>query len=243
LAKVVYVDDDGFTITSSDLKAPQAEQVRLGRSVYAVHAALNLSISEVFLQGCLSVIVEGPSDQFYLSAIKLYLIGQKLISPQQEIVFVPSGGVKGIQSLASILSTKENKSPYVLLDSDKSGIDMRTKLLSGLYQGDEEHLLLVHDFNGLAQAEIEDLFPLEVLKIGIDKLFRNVDDEVFEDVHDATKPIVNQIEQFAAKHAITLTKGWKVELARQTKIRVLQRRWTPSEQVLSVWTALFNKLQ
>jgi predicted ATP-dependent endonuclease of OLD family len=242
-AKVVYVDDDGFTITSGDLKAPQAEQVRLGRSVYAVHAALNLSISEVFLQGCLSVIVEGPSDQFYLSAIKLYLIGQKLIAPQQEIVFVPSGGVKGIQSLASILSTKENKLPYVLLDSDKSGVDMRAKLLSGLYQGDEEHLLLVHEFNGLAQAEIEDLFPLELLKVGIDKIFRTVDDEVFEDVYDAAKPIVNQIEQFAAKHAVTLPKGWKVELARQTKIRVLQRRWTPSEQVITVWTALFNKLQ
>lgn len=84
-AKVVYVDDDGFTITSNDLKAPQADQVRQGRSVYAVHAALNLSISEVFLQGCLSVIVEGTSDQYYLSAVKLFLIGEKLIAPYQEI--------------------------------------------------------------------------------------------------------------------------------------------------------------
>jgi predicted ATPase len=244
-AKVVFLDDDGSTITSSDLKAPQAEQVRQGKSVYAVHAALNLSISEVFLQGCLSVIVEGTSDQYYLSAIKLFLIGEKLIAPQQEIVFVPSGGVRGIQSLASILSTKENKLPYVLLDSDKSGVDMRAKLLSGLYQGDAAHLLLVNEFNGLDGAEIEDLLPLSLLEVGINKLFRTVDDEVFGDVYDSTKPIVNQIEQFAAKHNVTLPQGaWKVELARQTKIRVLQRsRWTPTEQTLAAWTALFNKLQ
>jgi predicted ATP-dependent endonuclease of OLD family len=243
-AKVVFVDDNGFTVTSSDLKAPQAEQVRQGRSVYAVHAALNLSISEVFLQGCLSVIVEGTSDQYYLSAVKLFLIGEKLIAPHQEIVFVPSGGVRGMQSLASILSTKENQLPFILLDSDKSGLDMRTKLLSDLYKGSDERVLQVQEFNGMAQAEIEDLFPIELLAFGINKLFRAVDDEAFEDVYDPKLPIINQIQQFAAKHQVTLLGGWKVELAKLTKARLLQRgRRDLTDEVVAAWTALFQKFQ
>ena len=243
-AKVVFVDDNGFTVTSSDLKAPQAEQVRQGRSVYAVHAALNLSISEVFLQGCLSVIVEGTSDQYYLSAVKLFLIGEKLIAPHQEIVFVPSGGVRGMQSLASILSTKENQLPFILLDSDKSGLDMRTKLLSDLYKGSDDRVLQVQEFNGMAQAEIEDLFPIELLAFGINKLFRAVDDESFEDVYDPKLPIINQIQQFAAKHQVILPGGWKVELAKLTKARLLQRgRRDLTDEVVAAWTALFQKFQ
>ena len=243
-AKVVFVDDNGFTVTSSDLKAPQAEQVRQGRSVYAVHAALNLSISEVFLQGCLAVIVEGTSDQYYLSAVKLFLIGEKLISPRQEIVFVPSGGVRGVQSLASILSTKENQLPYVLLDSDKSGRDLRAKLISELYKGEENYILLFHEFVDIEQAEVEDLFPLPLLKFGIDKLFRSVDDEAFEDIYDSQKPVINQIQQFAAKHSVKLPDGWKVELAKQTKTRLLQRgRKDLTDEVIENWNKLFTQLQ
>jgi predicted ATPase len=239
-AKVVYVDDEGFTITSSDLKAPQADQVRQGKSVYAVHAALNLSISEVFLQGCLSVIVEGTSDQYYLSGIKLFLIGEKLIAPHQEIVFVPSGGVRGMQSLASILSTKENQLPYILLDSDKSGQESRTKLQGGLYKGNENRLLQVQDFHNVEQAEIEDIFPIELLEFGINKLFRNVDDEKFEEIYNPKQPIINQINQFATKHHVSLPDGWKVDLAKQTKTRLLQRgRRGLTDDVIAEWTKLF----
>lgn len=243
-AKVVFVDDNGFTVTSSDLKAPQAEQVRQGRSVYAVHAALNLSISEVFLQGCLSVIVEGTSDQYYLSAVKLFLIGEKLIAPHQEIVFVPSGGVRGMQSLASILSTKENQLPFILLDSDKSGVDMRTKLLGGLYNGSDDRVLQVQEFNEMERAEIEDLFPLTLLEFGINKLFRSVDDAAFEDDYDPKQPIINQIQLFAIKHRVTLLGGWKVELAKQTKSRLLQRgRRDLTDDVIAAWTTLFQKFE
>lgn len=46
--RVVYVDASGATAVSADLRANSGPE---SRSVYAVHAALGLSISEVFLQG------------------------------------------------------------------------------------------------------------------------------------------------------------------------------------------------
>ncbi|MDU2805862.1 MAG: hypothetical protein E7C20_06120 [Veillonella sp.] len=39
-------------------------------AVYAVHAALGLSVSEELLNGCDLIVVEGQSDQFYLNTIK-----------------------------------------------------------------------------------------------------------------------------------------------------------------------------
>jgi hypothetical protein len=149
-----------------------------------------------------------------------------------------------MQSLASILSTKENQLPLILLDSDKSGLDMRIKLLSDLYKGSDDRVLHVQEFNGMAQAEIEDLFPLALLEFGINKLFRSVDDEAFEDVYDSKLPIINQIQQFATKHRVALLGGWKVELAKQTKARLLQRgRRDLTDEVISAWTSLFQKFQ
>jgi predicted ATP-dependent endonuclease of OLD family len=81
-AKVVYVDKEGYTVVSNNLRA--AEERLQTNSVYAVHAALGLSISDILLQGCRPVIVEGPSDQFYLNAIKLFLIRKGLIAPKEE---------------------------------------------------------------------------------------------------------------------------------------------------------------
>lgn len=55
--KVVYLDEGGKTVASNDLRAVEA-QTNKNNSVYAVHAALGLSISDVLLQGCKIVIVE-----------------------------------------------------------------------------------------------------------------------------------------------------------------------------------------
>ena len=70
--KVVYMDKDGLTVASDNLR--QSNDSLNEKSIYAVHAALGLSVSDVLLQGCKPVIVEGPSDQIYLNAIKQILI-------------------------------------------------------------------------------------------------------------------------------------------------------------------------
>lgn len=240
--KVVYVDDEGYTVASSDLRA--ANDKLNEKSIYAVHAALGLNVSDVLLQGCRPIIVEGPSDQHYFNAIKTFLIRTGKIAPQEEMVFMPSGGVRGVPGIVSIVSGKEAKLPMVVLDSDRSGEDAKRKLSSGLYQGQEDLFLMVGDFAKVAQAEVEDLLPIELMNRYFDKvLFRDVDDEVFSDIYDPKQPVVAQIHSFAQKHSITMSLGWKVELAKSVKMQ-LQRRdedKVPKEYV-ERWTQLFAKL-
>lgn len=68
--RVVYADELGHTIVSSDLR--QGADKLNEKSIYAVHAAMGLGVSDVLLQGCQVVIVEGPSDQYYFNGIKTF---------------------------------------------------------------------------------------------------------------------------------------------------------------------------
>ena len=142
--RVVYVNTDGHTVVSSDLREGAGKMSN--QSVYAVHAAMGLGVSDVLLQGCQCVIVEGPSDQYYLNAIKSFLIREKVFAPKEEIVFIPSGGVKGISGIVSLVASKSEDMPYVIIDSDKSGEDMKKKLISSLYKGNEKKLLMIGSY-------------------------------------------------------------------------------------------------
>lgn len=57
--KVVYINAEGSTSVSANLRANES-LTKQTQSIYPVHAALGLSVSETLLQGCISVIVEGP---------------------------------------------------------------------------------------------------------------------------------------------------------------------------------------
>jgi predicted ATPase len=236
--KVVYSDNDGYTVVSSDLRA--ADDRINEKSIYAVHAALGLSVSDILLQGCQPVIVEGPSDQFYLNAIKLYLIRTQKFAPNLELVFVPTGGVRGVQGVVSIVGGRNADLPTVILDSDKSGRDAKNKLQSNLYSGASERILDVADFTEVSESEIEDLFPVDLMTRQLDRFFRDVEVESFQDVYDTSKPIVPQIETFANKHNIDLEKGWKVQLSKSVKQQLLNPKTTVNDVVVARWLKLFN---
>lgn len=234
--KVVYMDKNGLTVASDNLR--QSSDSLNEKSIYAVHAALGLSVSDVLLQGCKPVIVEGPSDQIYLNAIKQILISEKQIAPKEEIVFVPSGGVKGIQGVVSILGSKNEELPYVIVDSDKSGNDAKSKLLKGIYSGDKEKILEVKDYVGFDGSEIEDIISAELIINAIGKILRDVDDD-FGDVYKDKEPIVPQIEKFAGDHGVELENGWKVDLAKKVKSSMLKK--PIDKEQLEVWKKLFDK--
>lgn len=239
--RVVYTDKQGFTVASSNLREGVG---KLGdQSIYAVHAAMGLSVSDILFQGCQTVIVEGPSDQHYLNAIKSYLIHKKLIAPKQEIVFVPSGGVKGVPGVVSLLTGKRSKLPYVLLDSDQIGANAKKKLISGLYKDASECILEVKDFIPIDNSEVEDIIPYSLLKRGIYHLFLTVEDEMFDDLYVDTAAILPQIEQFASTYEVELIDGWKVELAKSAK-QTLDSLKAPDidAKYQDIWVNLFNKL-
>lgn len=237
-AKVVYSDQNGFTVVSSNLRA--SDDKLNEKSIYAVHAALGLSVSDILLQGCQPIIVEGPSDQNYLNAIKLYLIRNKKFLPNMEIVFMPSGGVRGVPGVVSIVSGKNNELPLVILDSDQSGKEAKKKLLSGIYQASTEKIIEVSEFACVENSEIEDLMPINLMKRQLDRLFRDVEDEDIFDVLSENEAIIPQIEMFAQNYNIELSKGWKVDLSRSVKQQLLKAKSIP-ESYIEKWVQLFNK--
>lgn len=237
--RVVYMDKEGYTVASSNLR--QGSDALNEKSIYAVHAALGLSVSDVLLQGCQAIVVEGPSDQFYLNGIKSFLIREKLIAPGQEIVFVPSGGVKGVPGVVSMISSKVDDIPFLIIDSDKSGEDAKKRLLSGLYQGFENRILDVKDYTEIEKSEVEDLIPFSLIKKGVDRLFNSLDEIDFEDTYNKDIPVVSQIETFAENNGIDLEKGWKVGISMVAKAQLKSKKADaiPKEYV-DKWIKLFN---
>jgi len=236
--RVVYVDKDGYTIVSSNLR--ENEDPKNSKSIYALHAALGLTVSSVLLEGCRSVIVEGPTDQIYLNGIKTFLIKVGKLAPKEEIVFIPAGGVKGINSIVSLLDAKQSL-PYVLVDSDSSGNRKAEELKSGLYQENAEHIILIKDITDINNCEIEDIIPEKMIDKGINKMFIRADD-TFVDSYNPEKPIVNQIEQYAKSHGIELERTWKVSLAKAFKQKVVGCTLEDIDnKYLEMWEKLFNK--
>lgn len=244
--RAVYFDeggpDKGLTKISADLRAKEKQQSE-ARSVYPVHAALGLAVSPVLLLGCQPVIVEGTSDQYYLSAIKNYLISRGKIRPEREILFLPSGSFKGIKAVLPILAGRDKTLPYVLLDSDTPGQNTATQLRSSLYSGQEDRVIMLADVCDMEQAEIEDLYPLDFVAYVITRYLRGPEEE-FSDVAVPGKPLVSQIEEYTDKHQIKLDSGWKVEVAKRVKERLLQRpdMIDNDEVAIERWQRLFDRL-
>ncbi len=238
--KAVYVDEAGATVVSPDLRASQSKDAQR-RSIYPVHAALGLTVSDTLLQGCQVVVVEGQSDQLYLSAMKILLIAAGRIAPARELVFVPAGGVRGAAAVIAITTGTEEALPFVLLDSDAPGLKLATQLRTGLYQGAADRVLLADAYaNGLAGAEIEDLASAPVVSTEVRRLARGHDKD-FDEVVEAGVPVVGQIETFATAAGVTLELGWKVELAKRVKAKLLrQGAAAVPANTLERWGQLFD---
>ena len=232
--KAVYTEK-GLTKASNDLSKADKDK----KAIQPVNAAIGITASESLLIGCDIVIVEGISDQYYLTMIKNYLISKGKFKPKREMVFIPVGGTKGIKPVVSIVQGSKSKLPFSLLDSDQTGKKFQKDLQNGLYQNEKNKVLDMDTFSGKQGSEIEDLIPQEILMDCFDRLFR-LEDGFEEDAIDSQKPIIPQLEQFASDHNIELGKGWKVQLSDKVKRKF---KGEISSDLETKWADLFEKLQ
>ena len=167
------------------------------------------------------------------------LISKGKIAPLKDLVFIPTGGVKGIKATSAILSGASEIKPPVLLDGDKPGIKMSAELKSDFYAAEPQKVISVSDFTTLPNGEIEDLFPKEKLAKIVARFLPRPEevDEDFDDVVKDDTPICNQIEVFAQNHGISLGQGWKVRLATAVKKEILKG----TDKVLSETDTEFSK--
>lgn len=238
-ARKVYVAADGTTKATPDLRHNEGKDEQAG-AAYAVHSALNLSVAESLLVGCQPVLVEGPSDQHYLTAIKALLVSGGKIKPKRELVFPPAGGTKTARVVASILTGRDEVLPLLLLDDDMPGRQMRENLRSGLYSESPNKVLSVGEFVGYENAEIEDLMPFDVMAEEIDRLERDPDVR-FVDVVKAGEPFVGQVEAWAEAQGVALKGDWKVTLSIIVKKRILNKGLSAMpDEVIGRWIKLFE---
>lgn len=236
----VYVAEDGSTRCSPNLRQAGADAAQAG-AAYAVYSALNLNVAESLLLGCLPVIVEGPSDQHYLTMIKALLIGAGKITPRRELVFPPAGGTKTLRITAGILTGRDETLPVVLLDGDHMGARMASELTSGLYKGEERKVLSTDEFAGFDGSELEDLIPHQRFVEAVDRIFR-ASDQQFADVASKGAAIVPQVEAWAKRERINLEQGWKVEVAKRVKANMLSRGLDGIEgSLVEQWVQLFKR--
>ena len=241
-ARKVYVASDGTTKATSNLRHFETDGDQPG-AAYAVHSALGLTVAESLLVGCIPVIVEGVSDQHYLTAIKSLLIASGKIAPRRELVFSPAGGAKPIKSVASILMGRDYELPVVLLDGDQPGKTMACTLRSDLYANDKNKILCTDDFVEFELSEVEDLVPRHVLVDTLDRWQRTAE-VLFADVVQEKSPVVPQIERWAGTQAVTLPKFWKVLLAKRVKTRLLDEGLDSiGAEIIKNWQKLFNKFE
>lgn len=245
--KAVYVDERGNTVTSQNLRAREVNSAQ-GQSIYAVYAALGLSVSDTLFLGCQAVIVEGQSDQIYLSFIKVYLIGKGLIKPRREILFPPAGGTRGVKPMVSVLGANDDDLPYITLDSDEAGRAMASQLRAGLYRPAPDRVVMIGDILNMENAEVEDLFPPEFISRLVTRYIQRiavVQDEDFADVMESGKPIVPQVKAYAEKSKVALPDSWKVDIAKQAKESLLKNSSpiVDGSTYVEAWKSLFQEFE
>lgn len=240
-ARKVLVDAQGTSRVTPDLGAGSDASSR--GAGYAVYAALEISIAKTLLIGCTPVVVEGSSDQHYLTGIKTVLVKAGRLKPGRELVFPPAGGAKGVKPLASLLFGRDDKLPLVLLDSDDAGNEFAKALRNGIYAGSKELIMQVGEFfTDFKSCEIEDLLPPSIMVDSLDRWQKP--DVPFGDVFKAGSPIVDQIEQWAKSQGIELDSGWKVELAKRVKARLLSSKLDAIDATsLDRWAKLFDTFE
>lgn len=238
----VYVAADGSTESSPNLRQSGADPAHAG-AAYAVYSALNLNVAESLLLGCRPIVVEGASDQHYLTMIKVLLISAGKITPRRELVFPPAGGTKTLRITAGILTGRDENLPVVLLDGDQMGSRMAAELKSGLYAREGEKVLSTDEFVDFQGSELEDLIPHRRFVEAVDRIFR-APEQQFSEVVSVGQPIVPQVEDWAKREGVKLTPGWKVEVAKRVKTILLSEGIDDVENdLVERWVQLFARFE
>ena len=125
-------------------------------TLFPLQAGLGYSLAQTLFYSKYNFVVEGLIDQSLLKVMNEILAKKNMTTLNSNIVIVPSGGVRNMMPLASLLVGNSLKLA-VLLDSDLPGIQKGIQL-------QKEHLdcLFVNEFVEKTDAELEDLFSEDI---------------------------------------------------------------------------------
>ncbi|MFV0479461.1 MAG: ATP-dependent nuclease [Anaerorhabdus sp.] len=231
--KVVYFDNDGITKISDDL---QINKTFAKKSIYPINSAIGITVSDTMLIGCKPIIVEGVSDQIYLTYIKRYLMKNENFISTEELVFMPVDGTKNIKPVVSLITGNSDELPFVIIDNDVSGKEKEKSLKKNLYATEESKILNINNFmiSETEDAEIEDFMNKIEIAESFNREFRL--EEEFEYDNKNKESIIKQIEKHCKENEYKLPQGWKVLIAR----RYIQRNIRIDNETVEKWKELFE---
>ncbi|HEY1977640.1 MAG TPA: AAA family ATPase [Candidatus Baltobacteraceae bacterium] len=237
--RVVFINERGETEVSADLRKPERDR-RRARAMFAVDAALGLSVSHPLMRYASPTIVEKTSDQTYLTIAKTALIAAGRIKPSRELVFLPASGADAIEATASIVGSKGP--PPVLLASCATGQQTARALRDRLYTCAPDRVLEAGEFAGVPNAGIEDLMPRDLMLSAIAFLYRTNDERLFSEDYDAARAIVPQVEAYCERQGIVLQPGWRADLALDVQRRAMRKPESVPAETMDCWQHLFERI-
>lgn len=187
--KIVYKDNKGHSIVSSDLYAKNNASKA---SLTPVSTSLGMQVSEELLKDSTPLIVTTEANRLYLNFMKSYLSYVGTIKPKhiQRPVVIVKAGANGIVGTAQIL-THENNLPNVYLDEngeDEKLIDMLEK---GEYSKNKSKIVLP-SYIGHFET-LEDFIPYEIFAKACGKYLVDIFGSEFS-VH-LDEPLIAQFEK------------------------------------------------
>lgn len=125
-------------------------------TVFPLQAALGFEVTQTLFVGANTLLVEGPADILYLQAASTVLNKRKRVGLDDRWTVCPSGGVDKIYPFVSLFVG--NKINIAVLTDFASGIKKNVERLRNSNLIASERVMLVTDFVGKPEGDIEDFF-------------------------------------------------------------------------------------
>ena len=233
--KVIYFEEDGITRVSDNL---QINKNMAKKSIYPINTAIGITVSDTMLIGCKPIIVEGRSDQIYMTYVKRLLMKLGEFSSTEELVFMPVDGTKNIKPVVSIITGRDNELPFVIVDNDTAGKEKKMSLEKNLYISEKDKVININEYviREITEAEIEDFMDGLEIEECFNREFRFSEEFCYNS--EDKQSIVKQIEKFCSQNEYVLCPEWKVNIAK----RYIQRNKVPSKEIIEKWKKLFEKI-
>lgn len=116
--------------------------------------ALGYSLSQSLFLAPDNLVVEGPSDLLYLTAISDHLRQVKRTTLDPRWIIVPAGGIEKVPTFIALLGSQLNVAAVV---DGASGPTQRLQAMVDREVISADHVLTLNDFTGTKAADIEDL--------------------------------------------------------------------------------------
>jgi hypothetical protein len=208
-------------------------------SLRTIKYAVALSTIPLRDDSFLPILVLEESHKNYLEIMKIYLQERGKIrtfySPE---IFTCSKN--SLETFAQLYRVNNNY-PLVVLESNRSGREIKARLCKYLYADYKEKVNELDDFDRTT-IYFEDLFPLEIFEEFAKNYIRSITDDGFIFIKNVD--CLSQIRQYAKAHNHELPADYLVVMSRKIRNNMLryQEHVRIPADYIRLWAKLWNKL-